>query len=169
MNPTLEVQITAKLDKLDAALKVAEAKIGASAVTMGKTGDQGGSMFVDRLVGNMVKGLAMGAITNVLGGGILTALQGINAGKGGEQIGLDIASGIVNGAKSIPVVGIIVSIFDELVNGFDRIVDAQFKSMLAKTQAFSDAIAAKMTSTVAAAQSIENKIKAWRSKMTQKN
>ena len=124
MNPTLEVQITARLDKLDAALKVAEAKIGTSAVTMGKTGEQGGSMFVDKLAGNMAKGLAMGAISNVLGGGILTALQGINAGKSGEQIGSEIAKGIVDGAKSIPVVGQVVSILDELINGMDRVAEA---------------------------------------------
>jgi hypothetical protein len=123
MNPTLEVQITARLDKLDAALKVAEAKIGASAVTMGKTGEQGGSMFVDKMVGNMVKGLAMGAISNVLGNGILTALQGVNAGKGGQEIGLDIAKGIVDGAKGIPIVGTIVSIFDEIVNGANRAIE----------------------------------------------
>lgn len=123
MNPTIEIQINARLDKLDAALKVAEAKIGSSAVTMGKTGEQGGSMFVDKLVGNMVKGLAMGAISNVLGNGILTALQGVNAGKGGEEIGLDIAKGIVDGAKGIPVVGTIVSIFDEVVNGANRAIE----------------------------------------------
>ena len=123
MNPTLEVQITAKLDKLDAGLKVAEAKIGASAVTMGKTGEQGGSMFVDKMIGNMVKGLAMSAVSNVLGNGILTALQGVNAGKGGEEIGLDIAKGIVDGAKGIPVVGTIVSIFDEVVNGANRAIE----------------------------------------------
>ena len=124
MNPTLEVQITAKLDKLDAGLKVAEAKIGASAVTMGKTGEQGGSMFVDKMVGNMAKGLAMGAITTVLGNGILTALQGINAGKSGEEIGAEIGKGIVDGAKSIPVVGTVVSILDELINGMDRVAEA---------------------------------------------
>ncbi len=120
MNPTLEVQITARLDKLDAALKVAEAKVGASAVTMGKTGEQGGSMFVDKLVGNMVKGLAMGAITTVLGGGILTALQGVNAGKSGQEIGEDLAKGILDGAKGIPIVGSVVAILDEIVNGAER-------------------------------------------------
>ena len=123
MNPTIEIQINARLDKLDAALKVAEAKIGSSAVTMGKTGEQGGSMFVEKMVGNMAKGLAMGAISSVLGGGILTALQGVNAGKGGEEIGLDIAKGIVDGAKGIPVVGTIVSIFDEIVNGANRAIE----------------------------------------------
>ena len=123
MNPTIEVQINAKLDQLDAALKVAEAKISSSAVTMGKTGEKGGSMFANQLVGNMVKGLALGAISSVLGGGILTALQGVNAGKGGQEIGLDIAKGIVDGAKGIPVVGTIVSIFDEIVNGANRAIE----------------------------------------------
>ena len=123
MNPTIEIQINARLDKLDAALKVAEAKIGSSAVTMGKSGEQGGSMFVEKMIGNMAKGLAMGAISSVLGGGILTALQGVNAGKGGEEIGLDIAKGIVDGAKGIPVVGTIVSIFDEVVNGANRAIE----------------------------------------------
>jgi hypothetical protein len=45
MNPTLEVQITAKLDKLDAGLKVAEAKVNQSAQTMGKTGEKAGANF----------------------------------------------------------------------------------------------------------------------------
>jgi len=120
MNPSIEVQITARLDKLDAALNVAEAKISKSAVTMGKTGEQGGSMFVDKLVGNMVKGLAMGAITTVLGGGILTALQGVNAGKSGQEIGGDLAKGILDGAKGIPIVGSVVAILDEIVNGAER-------------------------------------------------
>jgi len=124
MNPTLEVQITAKLDKLDAGLKVAEAKVTQSAVTMGKTGEQGGSMFVDKMVGNMVKGLAMGAISNVLGGGILTALKGVNAGKSGQEIGEDLAKGIIDGAKSIPIVGTVVAILDEMINGMDRLAEA---------------------------------------------
>ena len=81
-------------------------------------------MFVDKMVGNMAKGLAMGAITTVLGNGILTALQGINAGKSGEEIGAEIGKGIVDGAKSIPVVGTVVSILDELINGMDRVAEA---------------------------------------------
>jgi len=123
MNPSIEVQITAKLDKLDAGLKVAEAKISQSAVTMGKTGEQGGSMFVDKLVGNMVKGLAMGGITTVLGGGIMTALKGINTNKSGEEIGIGIAQGIVDGAKSLPVVGVVFGIFDELINGATHYIE----------------------------------------------
>ena len=120
MNPSIEVQITARLDKLDAALKVAEAKIGASAVTMGKTGEQGGSMFVDKMVGNMVKGLAMGGITGALGTSLLTALKGINAGKTGQEIAQDVATGFLDGMKGIPLVGAFVASFDEIVNGAER-------------------------------------------------
>jgi len=129
MNPSIEVQITARLDKLDAALKVAEAKVGASAVNMGKAGEQGGSMFVDKLVGNMVKGLAMGAITTVLGGGILTALRGVNAGKSGQEIGEDLAKGILDGAKGIPIVGSVVAILDEIVNGAERAAELIAKKL----------------------------------------
>jgi len=136
MNPTLEVQITAKLDKLDAGLKVAEAKINQSAVTMGKTGEQGGSMFVDKMVGNMVKGLAMGAVSNVIGNGILTALQGVNAGKSGEQIGMDISKGIIDGAKSIPVVGTVVAILDEMIYGMDRLAAAAHDRAAAVADSF---------------------------------
>jgi len=139
MNPTLEVQITAKLDKLDAGLKVAEAKISQSAQTMGKTGEQGGSQFAERMVGNMVKGLAMGAISNVLGNGILTALQGINARKSGEDIGLEISKGIVDGAKGIPVVGTIVSIFDEIVNGANRAIEKLQSSISLAVKGYMDA------------------------------
>ena len=123
MNPSIEVQINARLDQLDAGLKVAEAKINESASKMGNAGDKAGSAFVNKMVGNMVKGLAMGAVTNVLGGGILTAVKGINAGDSGEKIGMDIAQGIVDGAKGIPIVGIFVSIFDEIVNGADRAIE----------------------------------------------
>jgi len=142
MNPSIEVQITARLDKLDAALKVAEAKVGSSAVTMGKAGEQGGSQFAERMVGNMAKGLAMGAISNVLGNGILTAIQGINAGKSGEQIGMEISKGIIDGAKSIPVVGTVVAILDEMINGMDRLAEAAHDRAAAVAnsfrQAFSD-------------------------------
>ena len=111
MNPSIEVQITARLDKLDAALKVAEAKVGASAVTMGKAGEKGGSQFVDKLVGNMVKGLAMGLITNALGTALLTAVKGINAGKTGAQIAEDVATGFLDGFKGVPLVGAFISTF----------------------------------------------------------
>ncbi len=123
MNPTIEVQINAKLDRLDAGLRVAEASVGKSAATMGKTGDTAGSAFVEGITRKIQSGLLMGAITNVLGNGILTAIEGINAGKSGEDIGIDIAKGIVDGAKSIPVVGIVVSIIDELVNGATRNIE----------------------------------------------
>ena len=139
MNPSIEIQINARLDKLDAALKVAEAKVGSSAVTMGKTGEQGGSQFAENMVKNMVKGLAMGAISNVLGNGIVTALQGINAGKSGEDIGLEISKGIVDGAKGIPVVGTIVSIFDEIVNGANRAIEKLQSSISLAVKGYMDA------------------------------
>jgi hypothetical protein len=139
MNPTLEVQITARLDKLDAALKIAESKVSQSAATMGTTGEKGGSMFVDKMVGNMAKGLAMGAITTVLGNGILTALQGINAGKSGEEIGAEIGKGIVDGAKSIPIVGTVVAILDEIINGLDRVTEAAHDRAADIANAFRDA------------------------------
>lgn len=129
MNPSIEVQINARLDKLDAGLKVAEAKINESASKMGNAGDKAGSAFVNKMVGNMVKGLAMGAVTNILGGGILNAVKGINAGDSGEKIGMDIAKGIVDGAKGIPIVGIFVSIFDEIINGAARVADALSAAM----------------------------------------
>ena len=139
MNPSIEVQITAKLDKLDAGLKVAESKVNQSAQTMGKAGEQGGSQFAERMIGNMAKGLAMGAISNVLGNGILTALQGINAGKSGEDIGLEISKGIVDGAKGIPVVGTIVSIFDEIVNGANRAIEKLQSSISVAVKGYMDA------------------------------
>jgi len=142
MNPTIEVQINVRLDKLDAALKVAEAKIGSSAATMGKVGEKGGSMFANQLGGSMVKGLALGAISTVLGNGILTALKGANAGKSGEEIGMEISKGIIDGAKSIPVVGTVVAILDEMINGMDRLAEAAHDRAAAVAnsfrQAFSD-------------------------------
>ena len=120
MNPTIEIQINARLDKLDAGLKVAEAKINQSAVTMGKAGEQGGNMFVDKLVGNMAKGLAMGLIANALGTALTTAVKGINAGKVGAEIAQDVAAGFLDGFKGVPLVGGFISAFDEIVNGAER-------------------------------------------------
>ena len=163
MDPSIEIQITARLDRLDAGLRVAEGKIQEATERMSSTvanaGNKGGNQFIENLQKNIIKGLAMGAISTILGNGLLTLAKDINAEKSGKEIGEDIAKGIVDGAKGLPVIGVFIAILDEVVNGFDRIVDAQFKSMLAKTQAFSDAIAAKMVSTAAAAQGIENKLK----------
>ena len=157
MNPTLEVQITAKLDKLDAGLKVAEAKISQSAQTMSKAGEQGGGQFAERMVGNMAKGLAMGAISSVLGNGILTAVQGINAGKSGEQIGMDISKGIIDGAKSIPVVGIVVSILDEMINGMDRLAEAAHDRAAAVANSFRQAFSDIAKSSEATSQAVIKK------------
>ena len=123
MNPTLEVQITARLDKLDAALKVAEAKIGASAVTMGKTGEKAGGDFIANFAQNLPMMMVATAMAKTIGGGLLQAVKDVNAGKSGEDIGLGFAQGIVDGAKSLPVVGVVFGIFDELINGATRYIE----------------------------------------------
>ena len=139
MNPTIEVQILARIDQLDAGLKAAEAKIGTSAKNMGKSGEVGGSAFVDSMKNNIVKGLAMGAIANVLEGGLLNLAKGINAGKSGEEIGMSMAQGIVDGAKSIPIVGGLVSLVDEMVNGANRALEALQSSVATAQKDYIDA------------------------------
>ena len=120
MNPSIEVQITARLDKLDAGLKVAEAKINQSAVTMGKAGEKAGANFGATFATNLPMMMVATAIAHTVGKGMLEAVKGSNAGKSGEEIGLGLAQGIVDGAKSLPVVGIVFAIFDEIVNGAER-------------------------------------------------
>jgi hypothetical protein len=117
MNPTLEVQITAKLDKLDAGLKVAEAKVNQSAVTMGKVGEKAGANFGATFAANLPMMMVATAIAHTIGNGILQAVKDSNAGKSGHDIGLGLAKGIVDGAKSLPVVGVVFGILDEMVNG----------------------------------------------------
>jgi hypothetical protein len=123
MNPTLEVQITAKLDKLDAGLKVAEAKISQSAQTMGKAGEKAAANFGESFAANLPMMMVATAMAKTIGGGLLKAVEDVNAGKSGEQIGLGFAQGIVDGAKSLPVVGVVFGILDELVNGASRYID----------------------------------------------
>ena len=120
MNPTLEVQITAKLDKLDAGWKVAEAKVNQSAQTMGKVGEKAGANFGAAFAANLPMMMVATAIAHTVGKGVLEAVKGANAGKSGEEIGLGLAQGIVDGAKSLPVVGVVFEIFDEMVNGAER-------------------------------------------------
>lgn len=120
MNPTIEVQITAKLDQLDAGLKVAEAKISKSAVTMGKTGEKAGANFGATFAANLPMMMVATAIAHTVGNGILQAVKDSNAGKSGHDIGLGLAQGIVDGAKSLPVVGVVFGILDEMVNGAER-------------------------------------------------
>ena len=120
MNPTLEVQITAKLDKLDAGLKVAEAKVNQSAQTMGKVGEKAGANFGATFAANLPMMMVATAIAHTVGKGVLEAVKGANAGKSGEEIGLGLAQGIVDGAKSLPVVGVVFGILDEMVNGAER-------------------------------------------------
>ena len=120
MNPTLEVQITAKLDKLDAGLKVAEAKVNQSAQTMGKVGEKAGQNFGATFAANLPMMMVATAIAHTVGNGILQAVKDSNAGKSGHDIGLGLAQGIVDGAKSLPVVGVVFGILDEMVNGAER-------------------------------------------------
>ena len=120
MNPSIEVQITAKLDQLDAGLKVAEAKISKSAVTMGKTGEKAGANFGATFAANLPMMMVATAIAHTVGNGILQAVKDSNAGKSGHDIGLGLAQGIVDGAKSLPVVGVVFGILDEMVNGAER-------------------------------------------------
>jgi len=56
-------------------------------------------------------------MAKTIGGGILQAVKDSNAGKSGHDIGLGLAKGIVEGAKSLPVVGVVFGILDEMVNG----------------------------------------------------
>ena len=123
MNPTLEVQITAKLDKLDAGLKVAEAKVSQSAQTMGKTGEKAAANFGESFAANLPMMMVATAMAKTIGGGLLKAVEDVNAGKSGEEIGLNFAQGIVDGAKSLPVVGVVFGILDEMVNGAQRYID----------------------------------------------
>ena len=120
MNPTLEVQITAKLDKLNAGLKVAEAKVNQSAQTMGKVGEKAGANFGATFAANLPMMMVATAIAHTVGKGILQAVKDSNADKSGHDIGLGLAQGIVDGAKSLPVVGVVFGILDEMVNGAER-------------------------------------------------
>jgi hypothetical protein len=129
MNPTLEVQITAKLDKLDAGLKVAEAKVNQSAVTMGKAGEQGGNAFVDNLANKVIKGTAILGVTQALGGVLLNAVKGMNAQKSGEEIMKSIADGLVAQGKNLPVVGLFYAAFEEVINGADRFAEELTKKL----------------------------------------
>ena len=142
MNPTIEIQINARLDKLDAGLKVAEAKISQSAQTMGKAGEKAGANFGATFAANLPMMMVATAIAHTIGKGVLEAVKGANAGKSGEEIGLGLAQGIVDGAKSLPVVGVVVSILDEMINGMDRLAEAAHDRAAAVAnsfrQAFSD-------------------------------
>ena len=123
MNPTLEVQITARLDKLDAGLKLAEARINQTSVTMGKAGEKAGNNFMASFAQNLPMMMVATAMAKTIGGGLLKAVEDVNAGKSGEEIGLGFAQGIVDGAKSLPVVGVVFGILDELVNGATRYIE----------------------------------------------
>jgi len=129
MNPSIEVQITARLDQLDAGLKVAEAKINQSAVTMGKAGEQGGNAFVENLATKIIRGTAILGVTSALGGVLLNAVKGINAQKSGEEIMTSISDGLVAMGKSLPIVGIFYAAFEEVINGADRFAEELTKKL----------------------------------------
>ncbi|CAB4148786.1 hypothetical protein UFOVP525_23 [uncultured Caudovirales phage] len=139
MNPTIEVQINARLDQLDAQLKVAEAKISKSAVTMGKTGEKAGANFGESFAANLPMMMVATAISKTIGSGVLAAIKDSHAGKSGEEIGMSLAKGIVDGAKSLPVVGVVVGILDEMINGMDRLAEAAHDRAAAVGNAFRQA------------------------------
>lgn len=149
MNPTIEVQITAKLDRLDAALKVAEAKISQSAVTMGKTGEKAGANVMQGFASNLPMMMVATAMAHTIGKGISQAVKDVNAGKSGQEIGIGMAQGIVDGAKSLPVVGIVFEIFEEIVNGAERAAE-----LIAKKVGV--AVAKQIDSTKAMMDSLKN-------------
>ena len=147
MNPTLEVQITAKLDKLDAGLKMAEAKVNQSAQTMGKAGEKAGGNFGESFAANLPMMMVATAMAKTIGGGLLKAVEDVNAGKSGEDIGLGFAQGIVDGAKSLPVVGVVFGMLDELVNGAQRYIDKLNESVTKSVEKYISSMQAMRNAT----------------------
>jgi len=154
MNPSIEVQITARLDQLDAGLRVAEAKIHQSAVTMGKAGEQSGNAFVDNLASKIIRGTAILGVTQALGGVLMNAAKGMNAQKSGVEIMNSIADGLVATGKNIPIVGIFYSAFEEVINGADRFAEELMKKVgtaierrIAATKTLMDMLKASTTKT----------------------
>ena len=140
MNPSIEVQITARLDKLDAGLRLAEAKVMSSTANMGKAGDSAGSAYSGKLLGGIAKSLGPMAIASALGGILMDLAKGINAKDSGGIIAEDILTGLHDKAKNLPIVGILFSAFDELINGAERLgIEAGKK--------FTDAIEKQISST----------------------
>jgi len=102
---------------------MAEIKVSQSAVTMGKAGQKASAGFGESFATNLPAMMIATAIAKTIGNGILQAIRDSNAGKSGAEIGLNLAQGIVDGAKSLPVVGVVFGILDELVNGASRYID----------------------------------------------
>ena len=123
MNPSIEVQITARLDKLDAGLRLAEAKVMSSTTSMGNAGEKAGASYGDKFSGMLAARLGPALLIatgiKVLGDGINNALKAVTAGASGNEIGLALVKGMVEGAKTIPVVGPIVNLIDHIVNYAD--------------------------------------------------
>ena len=135
----INIVINAKVDGLQQGLKQAEQQVETSAKKMGEGSfkDVGGKL-ADKVVGGLMKGLAIAAITQLVGGSLNTALEGIQTGKSIGKIADDIAGGLVKMGESLPVAGIFVTFFDGLVNGSTRAAAALQKNIieqLAKTTA----------------------------------
>lgn len=135
----INIVINAKVDGLQRGLQQAEQQVETSAKKMGDGGfkDVGGKL-ADKVVSGLMKGLAIAAITQLVGGSLNTALEGIQTGKSIGKIADNIASGLVKMGESLPVAGIFVTFFDGLVNGSTRAAAALQKNIieqLAKTTA----------------------------------
>lgn len=139
----INIVINAKVDGLQQGLRQAEQQVEGSAKKMGDGGfkDIGGKL-ADKVINGLMKGLAVAAITQLVGGSLNTALEGIQTGKSVGKIADNIASGLVKMGESLPVAGIFVTFFDGLVNGSTRAAAALQKNIieqLAKTTAALDA------------------------------
>ncbi len=155
MDPTIEIAITARLDKLDAALAAAQAKVDGAAKKMGDAGEKAGSSFFSKMGNNIVKGIAVTALTQVIGGSLLKAVEGIHAGKSGGDIGAAMGKGIIDGFKAVPVVGTIVSILDELANGMDRLNQKAREKADELTKRLGTTLRDSLRASIAAARELE--------------
>ncbi len=155
MEPTIEIAITARLDKLDAALAAAQTKVDGAAKKMGAAGDSAGSSFFAKMGQNMVKGIAITALTQVIGGSLLKAIEGVHAGKSGGEIGAAMGKGIIDGFKAVPVVGTVVSILDELANGMDRLNQKAREKAADLSRTFGNAMRDALRASVAASRELE--------------
>lgn len=139
----INIVINAKVDGLQQGLQQAEQKVEETAkkMTTGGFKDIGGQL-ANKLVTGLMKGLAVAAITQLVGGSLNTALEGIQTGKSVGKIANNIASGLVKMGESLPVAGVFVTFFDGLINGSTRAAAALQKNIidqLAKTTAALDA------------------------------
>ena len=133
----INIVINAKVDGLQRGLQQAEQQVETSAKKIGDGSfkDVGGKL-ADKVISGLMKGLAVAAVTQLVGGSLNTALEGIQTGKSIGKISDEIAGGLVKMGESLPVAGIFVTFFDGLVNGSTRAAAALQKNIieqLAKT------------------------------------